>query len=131
VVGGPYASGNSLADQEAFINSNTSWNVDLVGTSNSGSPVGQTSGTITSNIASNTWVLKGDNWFIALLFADAINSVSFSGLANQLSYYSYGSTPVATPLPGALVLMGTVLVGGAGFGAMRKRAKKASALQAA
>jgi hypothetical protein len=39
-----------------------------------------------------------------------------------------GGPPVATPLPGAVWLFGTVLAGGAGFGRWRKRKAKRAAL---
>ena len=61
--------------------------------------------------------------------------VAGSNTGTQSGVYSgnltFAAAPNVVPLPGALVLMGTVLAGGAGFGAMRKRAKKASGLQAA
>jgi hypothetical protein len=57
------------------------------------------------------------------------SSTAVTGIYSGNITFTADLPPV--PLPGALVLMGTVLAGGAGFGAMRKRAKKASALQAA
>jgi hypothetical protein len=114
---------SSPDDTETFINTYTtpSWNVDL--TFQSGDdPLGADtkSGTIT-DVASQVWVLKFDSALIALLFNTAVSSLTFSGLHAGLSHYDLGSV---VPLPPAVILFGTALVG---MGLLGRRRKKALA----
>ena len=114
----PVAASSSTQDTENFINANTlpSWNVDLIDSAKQDG-AGQLSGTLTSQTAYSVWVLKADNFLIALLFDTAVTSINFSGLRNGLSHLELGNAP----LPPALLLFGSVLAGFFGFDRWRKR----------
>jgi hypothetical protein len=86
-----------------------------------------------SGLVADVWGIWYDNQFLALSYSAAIAALSISGLPNKVTnIFAYCTadcfrqeTPVV-PLPGALVLMGTVLAGGTGFGAWRRRRARAA-----
>jgi hypothetical protein len=112
---------SSLDATETFINANTtpSWNVDL--TFQSPDIGGDVKSDTITDVASLVWVLKFDAAMIAVLFDTAVSSLTFSGLPAGLSHYDLGGV---VPLPPAVLLFGTALVG---MGLLGRRRKKALA----
>jgi hypothetical protein len=78
----------------------------------------------------------GGGIFYAFQYASAITNFSISGFSNGVSFIrgycsldnctpnNPGPEPGQTPIPGAAFLMGSVLAGGAGFGAWRRRRRE-------
>jgi hypothetical protein len=80
---------------------------------------GGTSGTLTSATPYSVWVLKADNWLIALQFDKGITSLGFSGLNNELSHLDLGNVaPVPEPATWAMMILGFA---GVGFLAYRRK----------
>lgn len=137
---GPFAANANVDTTEAFITANTSptWqNVDLIDAARQDPPSGLASdgksGTLTSDKAYNLWVLKFDNALIALLFKEAVTSITFSGLENALSHLDLGSATYVNnappdgevPLPAALPLLGGGIAILGILGLRKRRATKA------
>lgn len=79
------------------------------------------------------WGVHWDNHFLALVFAKAISSFTITGLDQGVSgVFAFNLQTIThqqeTPLPGALLLFGSVLSGGYLFSKWRKR-RRGSALQ--
>jgi hypothetical protein len=121
----PLASSSNTQDTENFINTYTvpSWNVDLIEAAKRADEWGDDfkAGTITSAIAYAVWVLKADNFIIALLFDQPITSLTFAGLRNGLSHLELGNMLSPVPLPPALLLFGSALFG---FGYLARRRRR-------
>jgi hypothetical protein len=103
--------------QIAWLGTNTDWNVTGAAVTQVASYPngdGPTSLTVTGD-ASSIWVVHGDSWYLAFLFANPISSFTIAGLPNAISFIS-----AVTPLPPALILFGTALVGTVLLGRRRK-----------
>jgi hypothetical protein len=123
---GPFSPSSNPTQTETFINANStpSFNVDLIDAARQGGfPGGTTFGTLTSADPYSVWVLKADNFLIALKFSSPVTSIEFSGLANSLSHLDLGNSttppggnvPVPGPLagaglPGLLLAIGSILI---------------------
>lgn len=62
---------------------------------------------------------KGEQFFVNVFFTDRTPPTNFSFTGVWITEFS--PTPGQTPIPGAALLMGSVLAGGVGFGAWRRR----------
>jgi len=99
----------------------------------SGSNNGATYSGAAADIFAIHWGGGGtDQPLLALLFSSPITSFTISGFAHDVSFIrSYVDPPSPTPLPGTLVLMGTVIGGSVGIKKWRKRRNAGSAVAAA
>jgi hypothetical protein len=116
----PIAADSSPLGEQNFINQWALFDVSLNAAARQNFGNGGKSGTLTSATPYSVWVLKADNWLIALEFDMGITSLGFSGLNNDLSHLDLGNVAPAVPEPStwAMMILGFL---GVGFLAYRRK----------